>query len=89
MNNFSITAQSGERVFIMWDPPSNRENFNLRYYCLSLECDGSEPTFKATSKTSYRYENRFNPGVCTATVEVMNSCGSFSSNSISFIHTGG
>ena len=72
----------------MWVPPTNIYNFILQSYRLTLEC-GEITISIVINKTEYHHEGRIGLGLCIATVEVINSCGATSSNSISFIHTRG
>ena len=73
---------------ITWDPPSNINDFKLQNYNLTIKC-GEITIRNVTKETAYRYEGSINSGPCTATVEVINSCGDTSSNSTTFMHTNG
>ena len=88
-DDFSVTAQPEGIVSIMWDQPSNMDSFMLQNYRLTLACEGNDPIIEDIEEREYHHEGRLNPGLCTATVEVINSCGATSSNSITFIHTRG
>ena len=68
-----------------WRPPNNIDDFLLREYQLTVECDGTVVINESVAETTYRYDSgRLIPGQCIATVAVINSCGDTASNSISF-----
>ena len=76
---------SAESFIIMWGPPSNNNNFSLQIYQLTIECNGTVVDGVNTTNTTYSYDRgKLIPGLCSATVRVINSCGDTASSSIIF-----
>ena len=74
---------SGESI--TWGLPSNIGDFLLQNYQLTIECNGTVVDGVNTTETTYSYdEGKLIPGLCNATVRVINSCGDTASNSIVF-----
>ena len=68
---------------IMWDPPRNIDDFLLRNYQLTIECDRTVVDGVNTTNTTYSYdEGKLISGLCIVTVRVINSCGDTASKSI-------
>ena len=80
--SYSETISGGN---FTWSPPSNIDDFLLREYQLTVECDGTVVINESVAETTYHYDiGRLIPERCNATVTVINSCGDTASNSISF-----
>ena len=71
--------------YIEWGPPSNIGDFLLQNYQLTIGCNGRVVDGLNTTELRYRYNlGKLIPGPCSATVEVINSCGDTASSSIIF-----
>ena len=71
---------------IIWSPPDNIGDFHLQIYQLTIECNGRVVDGVNTTETTYSYdEGKLVPGLCSATVRVINTCGDTASNSVVFI----
>ena len=70
---------------ITWGTPSNFEEFHLKMYQLTIECNGTVVDGINTTGRAYRYdEGKLVPGQCNVTVRVINSCGDTASNFMVF-----
>ena len=87
-SNISVWIQTnseGEGDIIIWSPPDNIGDFCLQIYQLKIECNEAVVESINTTETSYSYdEGKLDPGLCKATVRVINTCGDTSSNSVVF-----
>ena len=71
---------------ITWGSPNNiDDDFSLQNYQLTIECNGTVVDGVNTTELRYHYNTRrLIPGLCSATVRVINSCGDIASSSIIF-----
>ena len=81
-DDYSVDISGGN---FTWRPPSNIDDFLLREYQLTVECNGTVVIVESVAETTYPYDaGSLILGQCTATVTLINSCGDTASNSISF-----